>query len=205
MRHSPPLQIPSIVAASRGESLTARTSRRWAAVAVLAAAGVLGLAACSDDPPGARRSAETTLPAERPAREDGDIEREVGDPAEVFRLTATVVEVGRTEEYSEVAKDGYLWAKVKIENTTGGGSEYHRLDWQLVKPDGSVVNRAVVPGEAQLGGGELEAGEVVEGQLIFSVGDTEGTFELVYLPRHQRIDPIERQRGIWVFDSAPSA
>jgi hypothetical protein len=171
----------------------------------LTAAGALASAGCSDDPPGARRSAETTLPAERASRQNGDIEREVGGAAEVFRMTATVVEVGRTAEYSDVARDGYLWAKVKIENTSGGGSEYHRLDWQLVKPDGAVVNRAVVPGEAQLGGGDLEGGEVVEGQLIFSVGDAEGTFELVYLPRHERIDPVNRQRGIWVFESAPPA
>jgi|SRR5690554_1739001 hypothetical protein len=174
-------------------------------VAVLGLAGVLGgCMAPSDD-----SSTSSTVDAEREGREPGDIEAAVGDTIEVFGITATVLEVGRVESFNELDTSGYIWAEVRVENTTDRGVEFHRRHFRLEKPDGSLSNTANISTESQIEGGstarsdELEPGEVREGRVIYTAGDLEGQFAIVYIPQPPNPDTIDRERGVWVFESSP--
>lgn len=190
-----------------GATLTKRVARRrWAASAL--GALCLGLVAgCVL--PGSEDADNDSLEVERPLREQGDREAEVGDPVEVYGVTATVLEVGRVDAYGELDDWGYLWARVQVENTSSNEVDFHRRQFQLEKPDETVSNTANIAGESQLPGGTqsranvLEPGDTREGQVIFTVGDLDGQFAIVYRPDSPTGDPLDRERGVWVFESGP--
>jgi hypothetical protein len=196
-----------------GGNMAARsTSRnaRWPSAAIrralvgLATVGLL--AGCV---PGSGDDEGTTLDVERALREQGDVEANVGDALEVYGVTATVLEWGRVDAYSDLEDWGYIWARVQVENTSNNEVNFHRRQFQLEKPDDSVSNTANVTGEQQLPGGTqtraniLEPGDISEGQVIFTVGDLEGQFAVIYRPEPPTDDPLDRQRGVWVFESSP--
>lgn len=169
---------------------------------------VLALAGCMA--PDSNEATNPTVDTERANRVEGDVETETGQQIEVFGISATVTEVGRVAAYSDVDNRGYIWAQVKVENTTSREVPFHRRHFRLEKPDGSLSNTANVSGEVQLAGGSglsrgdvLDPGEVREGRVIYSVGDLEGQFAIVYLPDSPSGDPLDRARGVWVFESGP--
>ena len=191
--------------------MTTRTAHRprwWWSVAVGVLAGVSLLAgACvpgDDDVDGS-----TLDDVDREHREDGDVEGRAGDPLEVYGITATALEWGRVEAYGELEDWGYIWVRVQVENTTNGDVDYHRRQFRLEKPDGTVSNTANIVGETQVPGvggarpNQIPPGETREGQVIYTVGELDGQFALVYEPEPPTADPLDVERGIWVFESSP--
>jgi hypothetical protein len=189
-----------------------RRDARWPArrlgraAMVLSAITVLG-AGCVI--PGTEESTNATIDVERDNRQDGDVEAQVGDTIEVYGITATVVEVGRVDAYNELDNSGYIWARVQVENGTNREVNFHRRHFRLEKPDGNVSNTANISTESQIEGGTsarsnvLRPGETREGQVIYTAGDLEGQFALLYIPESPSSDPLDRQRGVWVFESSP--
>ena len=177
----------------------------WRVVA--AAAATLMVAGCiapnSDD------ATNSTIDVERENREAGDVEASVGEAVEVYGITATVVEVGRVDAFNDLDTSGYIWARVSVENTTNRDITFHRRHFRLEKPDGSLSNTANISTETQIEGGSatrsdvLKPGTTREGQVIYTAGDLDGQFAIVYLPDSPTDDPLNRQRGVWVFESSP--
>lgn len=180
---------------------------RTKGVAAIVALALLTASACT--PPDADGGEGATLDVERPLRESGDIEAEVGDQIEVHGITVTVVEVGRVAEYGEFDDWGYVWARIEVENTSPREIEFHRRHFQLEKPDDTVSNTANIASESQIAGGttmaadRLAPGATREGQVIYTAGDLEGQFALIYRPEPPSGDTIDRERGVWVFQSSP--
>ena len=159
--------------------------------------------------PGTEEATDSTIDVQRETRERGDIEGAVGDALVVYGITAAVLEVGRVAQYSDLDNSGYIWARVLIENTTNRPIDFHRRHLRLEKPDGTLSNTASVSTESQIEGGSggrsdvLDAGASREGRVIYTAGDLDGQFAMVYLPPSPSGDQIDRQRGIWVFESGP--
>jgi hypothetical protein len=186
----------------RARRAACRSWRMLAAVTVTVALG--SCMAPSDD-----SNTSATIDVERENRESGDVEAEVGDTVEVFGITATVLEVGRVAQYNEIDNSGYVWARIRVENTTNRNVEFHRRHFRLEKPDGSLSNTANISTESQIEGGsstrsdELEPGEAREGRVIYTAGDLDGQFAIVYIPPAPTADSLDRVRGVWVFQSSP--
>lgn len=192
------------------EPTTPRTARRGDAAlrrllfGVVAAALVAGCVL-----PGSDDADDASLDVERPLREAGDVEGRVGDPLEVYGITATVLEVGRVAEYNEFDTWGYIWARVRVENTTSREIDFHRRQFRIERPDETVSNTANISTETQLEGSSvtrpdvLAPGETGEGQVIYTVGDLDGQFALIYGPDPPTEDVIDAERGVWVFESSP--
>lgn len=146
----------------------------------------------------------STIEVDRANREEGDREGAVGDEIEVYRLTASVLEVERVAEYGEMDTRGYVEARVSMHNPSGSSIDYDRTDWKLEKPDGTTSNTSPVSNQPQLQDDTLPAGETIEGTVIFAVGDAEGQFAITFSPASERPDdPLEVERGVWVFESSP--
>lgn len=181
----------------------AHTSMRrlaWCIAVAIALAGCIA--------PDSKDATNTTIDVDRANRTEGDVETEVGQSVEVFGLTATVIETGRVAAYSDIDNRGYIWASVKVENTSNREITFRRRHFQLEKPDGTLANTANVSTESQVEGSSargdvLDPGEIREGKVIFSVGSLEGQFAIVYSPESPSGDPLDRARGVWVFQSGP--
>lgn len=186
---------------SHGGASTRRVRRRAAGMVVAAALAVAlpGCAAFSEDDEDA-----ALADVERANRAEGDVEGEVGDTLEVYDLEATVIEVERVAEFSEIDNRGYVVATVSMHNPTSSSIDYDRSDWRIEKPDDSVSNTANVSTEVQLLDDVVPAGGTVEGRVIFSVGQEEGQFAILFSPASLRPDdPLAVERGVWVFQSEP--
>jgi hypothetical protein len=141
---------------------------------------------------------------ERETREEGDVEGAIGDELEVYDLTVTVSEVERVAEFGEMDNRGYIVATVSMTNDSGGSIDFDRSDWRIEKPDGTVANTANVSTEPQLQDDTIPDGETIEGRVIFTVGDAEGQFAVLFVSASMRPeDELALERGVWVFDSAP--
>lgn len=168
-------------------------------VAAALAVALPGCAAFSEDDEDA-----ALADVERANRAEGDVEGEVGDTLEVYDLEATVIEVERVAEFSEIDNRGYVVATVSMHNPTSSSIDYDRSDWRIEKPDDSVSNTANVSTEVQLLDDVVPAGGTVEGRVIFSVGQEEGQFAILFSPASLRPDdPLAVERGVWVFQSEP--
>lgn len=177
-----------------------RRPRRWTtafAVAAVVLAG--GCAAFAEDDEDA-----TLAEVERENREEGDVEGQVGDALDVYDLRATVTDVQRVAEYSDIDNRGYVEATITMENPTSSSIDYDRSDWRIEKPDGTISNTANVSTEEQLLDDVVPAGGTVEGRVIFSVGQEDGQFAILFSPASLRPDdPLAVERGVWVFESTP--
>ena len=159
--------------------------------------------------PAEESQTQSTAEVERANHVEGDVEGAVGETLDVFGITATVTEVGRVAQYNDIDTSGYIWANIRIENTTSRNVTFHRRHVRLEKPDGSLSNTGNISTENQIEGGSargdtLEPGEVREGKVIYTAGDLEGQFAIVYLPDSPSGDPLDRARGVWVFQSSPA-
>jgi hypothetical protein len=168
---------------------------------------VMLLAGCMA--PASDSTTDATLDVDRENRQSGDVEAQVGDTVEVFGITATVVEVGRVGAYNDLDTSGYIWARISVENTTNREVEFHRRHFRLEKPDGTLSNTTNVSTESQVEGGTtarsdvLRPGDSREGQVIYTAGDLDGQFAIVYLAPSPTPDSPDTQRGVWVFQSSP--
>jgi Domain of unknown function (DUF4352) len=177
------------------------TTRRLGPL-LLAGFLVLGATACNafSDP----EAQESSVDAERENREEGDVEGALGDELEVYGLTAVVTSVERVETFSEIDNRGYIVADVSMTNTTGESVDYNRADWQIEKPDGTLSNTANVADQPQLQDDTIPDGATIEGKVIYTVGDADGQFAIIFQPATlMSDDPLEAERAVWVFESAP--
>jgi hypothetical protein len=171
-----------------------RAARRVAAVlGVAIALTACGLQSVTDDE---ATEAEFT---DRLASEPGDIERSLGEAGEVYGREATLVAVERVEEFNEIDNEGYAVLDVSVRNVASVDLPHHRGDWTLELPDGRRVSTAPVEGRPQLRTGEFEPGDAVDGSVVFAVGDLEGPFFVVFMPREHRNDADDRARVVWGF------
>lgn len=184
-----------------------RTARPVVRAAVAAAALALATTGCVL--PGSEETTDSTIEVDREQRQTGDVEGAVGDTLVAHDVEATVLEVGRVASYSEIDTSGYVWARVSIENTSSRTLEFHRRHIQLEKPDGTVSNTTNISSETQIEGGtaarsdQLEPGATREGIVIYTAGDLEGQFAVLYTPPSPTGDDIDTQRAVWVFESGP--
>lgn len=138
----------------------------------------------------------TLFPA-RPDRAEQDLEREVGDGAQLAGYTTTVLDTEFRRSISPLETVGYLVVEVRIVNRRDEDQPYNLYDWQLVREDGSTIDPALTTGK-NLGSGVLEPGESVTGDVVFEVGDERGDLYIVYKP-----DLFDAARGIWMTSLPP--
>ena len=176
---------------------------RWVLIGV-AALVVVGIAAAalgggSDDDDGAGTGVESsgesqprgnTLFPGRADVKDKDIERTIGQAAELSGYTATVTKVQFAGEISQFEKDGYLLADVDLLNRDDGAQSYNTFEWKLLTPNGQIIDPYL--GGKQLGSGDLASGGTVSGQLIWEVGQTKGDFYVIYDPSDLGVE-----RAVW--------
>lgn len=138
------------------------------------------------------------------AHQEGDVEGEVGDELEVHDFVAVVTSVERVAQFSDIDSRGYVVATIRMDNATGSSIDYNRTDWKLEKPDGSLSNTVNVSNQPQLQDDNIPGNGSVEGTVIFNAGDLEGQFAIVFDPAaFNSDDSLERERGVWVFESSP--
>jgi len=184
-----------------GFGVRSTDARRWRR-ATLAALFVLAATACNafSDPD----AQEPTVDVDRESREEGDVEGAVGDELQVYDLVATVTSIERVATFSELDSRGYIVATVSMHNEGNSSVDFERTDWKLEKPDGALSNTANVSGQVQLQDDTLLKGATIEGTVIFTAGDLEGQFAIVFDPSTLRPDdPLAERRGVWVFESSP--
>jgi hypothetical protein len=146
----------------------------------------------------------STVDVDRESFEEGDVEGAVGDQLDVYGLEATVTSVERVDSYSELDSRGYIVATIEMHNPSSSSVDYDRSDWQLEKPDGTVSNTANVSNQPQLQDDTIVAGATIEGTLIYTAGDAEGQFAILFSPASEAPeDGLGIERGVWVFESSP--
>jgi Domain of unknown function (DUF4352) len=187
---------------TRGVTGVGGTTTRRLGALLLAGSLVLGATGCNafNDP----EAQESSVDVDRENREEGDVEGALGDELEVYGLTAVVTSVERVDSFSEIDNRGYIVAEVSMTNTTGEAVDYNRADWQIEKPDGTLSNTANVADEPQLQDDNIPDGATIEGRVIYTVGDAEGQFAIVFQPATLVTDdPLAAERAVWVFESSP--
>jgi hypothetical protein len=187
---------------TRGVTGVRGTTPRRLGASLLAAFLVLGATACNafNDPD----AQETSVDVDRENREEGDVEGALGDELEVYGMTAVVTSVERVDSFSDIDNRGYIVAEVSMTNTTGESVDYNRADWQIEKPDGTISNTANVADEPQLQNDNIPDGATIEGRVIYTVGDAEGQFAIIFQPATLvSDDPLAAERAVWVFESSP--
>lgn len=127
----------------------------------------------------------------RPDVKRADIERNIGQSAELSGYTVTVVKVAFQGEVSEFEKDGYLIADVTILNRDDKAQSYNVFEWKLITPAKQIIDPTITS-KKQLGSGDLAKDGTVSGQVIWEVGSQKGDYYVVY-------DPADfgDERGIW--------
>ena len=171
----------------------------WSGPLVALVMAALATSACASSGSGAGGD-DAGTPTTGGAKTE-EITASLGGSVEVASLTATVTEVQRRKTVGSVDA-GYLVAQVTVANKSQTVQSYHRLQFQLRKPDGTSTNRTPIAGETQLGQGELQPGEQAQGQLIFTVEQAAGTFAVLFEPRQD--DQPEHKRAVWTFESSPA-
>lgn len=174
---------------------------RRVAMALALAISITGCGAFSDPAEDA-----STVDVDRgDAHQEGDVEGAVGDELEVHDFVAVVTGTERVAEFSEIDSRGYIVATVRMDNATGSSIDFNRSDWKLEKPDGSLANTVNVSNQPQLQDDTIPGNESIEGTVIFNAGDLEGQFAIVFDPASfNSDDSLERERGVWVFESSPA-
>lgn len=148
-----------------------------------------GTTTTSGDGGGAKK-ANTLFPG-RPDAKKADIERNVGQSAELSGYTVTIVKAGFQGEISEFEKDGYLVADVTVLNRDDKAQSYNVFEWKLITPAGQIIDPTITS-KKQLGSGDLAKDGTVSGQVIWEVGSQKGDYYVIY-------DPADfgDERGVW--------
>lgn len=67
-----------------------------------------------------------------------------------------------------------------------------------------MANTANVSNQPQLQDDTIPAGETIEGTVIFTAGDLDGQFAVLFEPATLRPDDeLATERAVWVFESSP--
>jgi len=167
-----------------------RMPRRWASVLVPVALGAtvaLGVGACGTEPaappstdpgPSGTSIADTTRPpATTVPAAVGPLE--VGSSADLPDLRVTVVRADVGDQTNRgLARGRFLLVSVRLQ-AAGEGIDYGPRDWSLETTDGEIPPFALAEDD-RLGFGELTAGGVEEGRVVFDLGTTTGSAQLRY-------------------------
>lgn len=142
------------------------------------------------DSSGANKKGNALFPG-RPDIKKADIERNLGQAAELSGYTVTVVKAAFQGEVSEFEKDGYLAADVTLLNRDDKAQRYNVYEWKLITPAGQIIDPTITSTK-QLGSGDLAQGGTVSGQVIWEVGGQKGDYYIVYDP-----SDFGDERAIW--------
>lgn len=127
---------------------------------------------------------------DRPDRRQDDVERQVGQPADVSGYTARITLARFQRELTTFERNGYVVANVTLQNDDDQVRTYGPSDWKLL-PAGNVIQPAF-GSIRQLGSGELAEGAMVSGQIVWEVGSQRGDFYIVFEP-----PGAGDARGVW--------
>lgn len=127
----------------------------------------------------------------RPDSKSADIERNIGQSAELSGYTATVTNAGFQGEVSDFENKGYLVADVTITNRDDDAQPYNTFEWKLITPGGQIIDPTFTS-TGQLGSGDLVKGGTVSGKIVWEVGNQKGDFFVIY-------DPADfgDERAVW--------
>jgi hypothetical protein len=126
----------------------------------------------------------------RPDVKKKDVERNIGEGAQVSGYTATVVKAAFQQQLTQFEKNGYMVADVTLLNRDSKAQSYNTFNWKLITPQGTIIDPCLCG--KQLGSGDLVNGGNISGQLIWEVGAQKGDFYIIFDP-----PGIDEARGIW--------
>lgn len=158
-------------------------------VVLLIGAGIIAALVESgqDDEGRVTDAPEATLFPGRADSQDNDQERELGAPATINDLEATVNSVEFVQELSSFETAGYFVVTVTYVNKADRALPYNVFDWRIQTSGGQVND----PGlhDHTLGSGDLVPGGTVTGTVIFDAVTPDGF--ILWKPF------FDSDRGIW--------
>jgi len=170
----------------------------WVGVACVAAFVVAAGALYSNDGfregmRSANRDSGQAQAGGRPGAFAADIERRVGEPADVGGYTATVRHITFREELNAIKDDGgYLVVDVELQNHSTQSQRFTPGHWYVQTPTGQVLDSTISFMEGELGRGELVTGGTAYGHVAFEIGAVKGVFYAIFQP-YRPGDP----RALW--------
>ncbi len=143
------------------------------------------------DSGGSEGGGDTKLFPARPDSKDKDIERNIGQAAELSGYTVTVTAAGFQGEVSQFEREGYLVADVTLMNRDDEAQSYNPFEWKLITPGGTIIDPGFTTAD-QLGTGDLVTGGTVSGKITWEVGARKGDYYIIY-------DPTDfgEERAVW--------
>ena len=150
--------------------------RRFVLSASLFAAGLLTVGACDPGTAGSRTQSGAVI-----GNETVDLERNIGDAAELPGSEATVTAVEWRRTLTAQEDGGFLVVDVAVRNTGIEPTRFSSSDWTLRLPDGTTAAPTVTSLD-HLGSGTLAPGEGVEGTVVFKLARPDQDVRVVYQP-----------------------
>lgn len=117
----------------------------------------------------------------RPDSKKTDIERNLGEAAQLAGYTVTLSSAPFKQQISQFESDGYLVATVTIANRDKKAQPYNPFDWKLITPGGQIIDPTFTTGE-QLASGDLVMGGSITGDITWEVGAQKGVYYVIYDP-----------------------
>ncbi len=128
----------------------------------------------------------------RPDKKKNDVERNVGQPADVSGYTVTLKSAAFAQSLDDFQEDGYLVTQVSLANRDTKAQSYNPFDWKIITPQGTIIDSCFCPSDKDLHSGDLVTGGKVEGQISFEVGASKGIYYVIYDP-----PDFGQERAIW--------
>ena len=103
------------------------------------------------------------------------------------QLSVTKVELAKETKYAEAkAHQQFVMVGVELTKQSCEKQEYSAFDFKLMNEQGRLIlpNLLLIDNQSELTSGTLEAGECVEGYLLFEDTDLYTNFQLIYSPSH---------------------
>lgn len=201
--------IRAAKAEGKAEKARAKAMRPWfkkkrfiiplALVAIMVIAGVAGSGGSDDTKveTDAGSSATTVASASenrlypgRPDTKKKDVEKAIGEGAQVSGYTATVSKAEFQQQLSQFERNGYMTADVTLLNRDSKAQSYNTFNWKLITPQGTIIDPCLCG--KQLGSGDLVNGGTISGQLVWEVGAQKGDFYIIFDP-----PGFDEARGVW--------
>lgn len=151
-----------------------------------------GPAAGVTDPNGSDAPKGNSLFPGRADVKERDIERNIGQAAELSGYTATVTGSQFLQEVSPFERDGYLVADVAIQNRDDEAQSYNVFEWKLLTPGGQIIDPTFATVDGQLQSGDLVKGGSVAGRIVWEVGSQRGDYFVIYDP-----SDLGDDRAVW--------
>lgn len=132
--------------------------------------------------------------AERPDKQDVDVEVLVNEPAIIEGVEMTVTDVRYTSSLSEyeTAESGEEFAIVTVEivNNSEEVRAYNPFNFRVQTSGGRVLDAAWTSTDNDLSSGDLVAGGSVDGTIVFELPQEDGDRYLLWAPSYSS------QRGV---------